>query len=92
MSARLKEQDPLIKLIRSFIIDNHDGVLSMTVEEAFATATTLVAEHAGADPADGQTRLQRYAPQVHRMFCPLDLTRALHEVRRRRAAHELRAS
>lgn len=76
----LKEQDPLIELIREWImapVDESAG-LHLSVTEVFHVVGEMIAEHA-ANP-DG-SRLKKYLPRVRKIFLPLDLSRAANEVR-----------
>jgi len=74
-SSRLKEQDELIQLIRSYICDPHDT--SMTVEEAFEAVQILLDEHY--KDSTHFLRLRRLCPSIGKLFCRMNIIEALHE-------------
>lgn len=76
----LKEQDPMIELIREWImapVDESAG-LHLTVPEVFRVVEDMIAEHVVSPES---SRLKKYLPRVKKIFLPLDLTRAAKEVR-----------
>lgn len=76
----LKEQDPMIELIREWImapVDESAG-LHLSVTEVFHVVEEMIAEHVG-NPEG--SRLKKYLPRIKEIFLPLDLTRAAKEVR-----------
>lgn len=76
----LKEQDPMIELIREWImapVDESAG-LHLSILEVFQVMQDMIAEHV-ADP-NGASRLKKYLPNIKTIFLPLDLTRAVKEV------------
>lgn len=75
MSAtRLKEQDELIQLIRTYICDPHE--MPMTVEQAFEAVAALLEQH---HLSPETSRLRRLCPHVGKVFLKLDLLSALDE-------------
>lgn len=76
----LKEQDPMIELIREWImapVDESAG-LHLSVTEVFHVVEEMIAEHV--ENPEG-SRLKKYLPRIKKIFLPLDLTRAAKEVR-----------
>ncbi|KAJ0409276.1 hypothetical protein P43SY_006773 [Pythium insidiosum] len=74
----LKEQDPMIELIREWImspVDESAG-LHLTVMEVFQVVQDMITEHV-ANPEG--SRLKKYLPNVKKIFMPLDLVRAVKE-------------
>jgi len=77
----LKEQDPLIELIREWImapVDESAG-LHLTILEAFQLIEDMIREHVE-NPHN--SRLKKYIPKVRSMFMPLELMEAVHQVDR----------
>lgn len=74
----LKEQDPLIELIREWImapVDESAG-LHLSVLEVFQVVQDMIAEHV---ESPENSRLKKYLPKIKKIFLPLDLTRAARE-------------
>ncbi|DAZ96401.1 TPA: hypothetical protein N0F65_012482 [Lagenidium giganteum] len=74
----LKEQDPMIELIREWImspVDESAG-LHLSVLEVFQVVEEMIAEHV---TSPENSRLKKYLPKVKKIFLPLELTRAVHE-------------
>ncbi|OQR95712.1 IMP-specific 5'-nucleotidase [Thraustotheca clavata] len=70
----LKEEDPLIELIREWImapIDESAG-LQLTIMEVFALVEEMINEHVTGGP-----RLKKYIPKVRSIFVPLRLMDAV---------------
>lgn len=74
----LKEQDPMIELIRELIISPvaETAGLHLSVPEVFQLVQEMIAEHV-VDPEN--SRLKKMLPTVKKIFLPLDLVRALTE-------------
>jgi IMP and pyridine-specific 5'-nucleotidase len=74
----LKEEDPMIELIRDWIIRPHDlsAGLQLSVLEVFQVIQDMIAEHV-MDADD--SRLRKLLPSINRIFLPLDLVRAVKE-------------
>uniref|UniRef100_K3X834 IMP-specific 5'-nucleotidase 1 n=1 Tax=Globisporangium ultimum (strain ATCC 200006 / CBS 805.95 / DAOM BR144) TaxID=431595 RepID=K3X834_GLOUD len=74
----LKEQDPMIELIREWImapVDESAG-LHLSVAEVFQVVQDMIAEHVVSPET---SRLKKYLPRIKKIFLPLDLTRAAKE-------------
>lgn len=71
----LKEQDPMIELLREWIMAPVDDAseLRVSVLQAFSYMSELLAEHV-ASPE--RSRLLKFLPKLKKIFLPLDLTRA----------------
>ncbi|ETV66923.1 hypothetical protein, variant [Aphanomyces astaci] len=73
----LKEEDPLIELIREWImapIDESAG-LQLSTLEVFTLVEDMINEHVKLPHG---SRLKKYIPKVKRMFMPLNLMDAVH--------------
>ncbi|EQC29746.1 hypothetical protein SDRG_12518 [Saprolegnia diclina VS20] len=73
----LKEEDPLIELIREWImapIDESAG-LQLTIMEVFTLVEEMINEHV-LEPHG--SRLRKYIPKVRRIFAPMKLMDAVH--------------
>ncbi|RHY40457.1 hypothetical protein DYB38_002905 [Aphanomyces astaci] len=73
----LKEEDPLIELIREWImapIDESAG-LQLSTLEVFTLVEDMINEHVKIPHG---SRLKKYIPKVKRMFMPLNLMDAVH--------------
>lgn len=57
MLGRLKEQDALITLIRTLILEPQDDLVTMTVVEAVGMVQTMIEEHVACPTA---SRLRKY--------------------------------
>jgi IMP and pyridine-specific 5'-nucleotidase len=71
----LKEQDPMIELLREWIMAPVDDTseLRVSVLQAFGYMSELISEHV-ASPE--RSRLLKFLPKLKKIFLPLDLTRA----------------
>ncbi|KUF93526.1 IMP-specific 5'-nucleotidase 1 [Phytophthora nicotianae] len=71
----LKEQDPMIELLREWIMSpvGDQQELRVSVLEVFSYMSELMAEHAE-NPE--RSRLKKFLPHLKKIFLPLDLTRA----------------
>ncbi|KAG7392018.1 IMP 5'-nucleotidase [Phytophthora pseudosyringae] len=71
----LKEQDPMIELLREWILSpvGDQQELRVSVLEVFRFMSELIAEHV-ASPE--RSRLRKFLPNLSKLFLPLDLTRA----------------
>ncbi|KAG6958708.1 hypothetical protein JG688_00010398 [Phytophthora aleatoria] len=71
----LKEQDPMIELLREWIMSpvGDQQELRVSVLEVFRYMSELMSEHAE-NPE--RSRLRKFLPHLKKMFLPLDLTRA----------------
>jgi IMP and pyridine-specific 5'-nucleotidase len=75
----LKEQDPMIELIREWIMSPLDesAGLHLSILEVFHVVEEMIAEHVRNSE---NSRLKKYLPQIKRVFLPLELKRAAQEV------------
>ncbi|KAG6611105.1 IMP-specific 5'-nucleotidase [Phytophthora cinnamomi] len=71
----LKEQDPMIELLREWIMSPVDdgAELRVSVLEVFRFTSELIAEHV---ESPEHSRLRKFLPRLRKLFLPLDLTRA----------------
>ncbi|KAE9030890.1 hypothetical protein PR002_g9774 [Phytophthora rubi] len=71
----LKEQDPMIELLREWIMSPVDdgAELRVSVLEVFRFMSELIAEHV---ESPSHSRLLKFLPRLKKLFLPLDLTRA----------------
>ncbi|OWZ20209.1 IMP-specific 5'-nucleotidase [Phytophthora megakarya] len=71
----LKEQDPMIELLREWIMSpvGDSQELHVSVLEVFRFMSELIAEHVD-NPE--RSRLKKFLPNLRKLFLPLDLTRA----------------
>ncbi|KAF1773985.1 hypothetical protein JG687_00011427 [Phytophthora cactorum] len=71
----LKEQDPMIELLREWIMSpvGDQQELRVSVLEVFRYMSELMSEHA---ESPERSRLRKFLPHLKKIFLPLDLTRA----------------
>ncbi|KAH7482376.1 hypothetical protein PRIC1_006765 [Phytophthora ramorum] len=71
----LKEQDPMIELLREWIMAPVDdsAELRVSVLQVFRFMSELIAEHVASSQ---RSRLLKFLPNLKKLFLPLDLTRA----------------
>ncbi|KAL3660310.1 hypothetical protein V7S43_014837 [Phytophthora oleae] len=71
----LKEQDPMIELLREWIMSpvGDQQELRVSVLEVFRFMSELIAEHV---ESPERSRLKKFLPNLKKIFLPLDLTRA----------------
>lgn len=75
----LKEEDPMIELIREWIIKPLDvsSGLHLSVLEVFGVFDRMIADHVRRPE---NSDLKRLLPSIKKIFVPVDLTRAAKEV------------
>ncbi|CAH0485831.1 unnamed protein product [Peronospora farinosa] len=71
----LKEQDPMIELLRKWIISSMDESIELRVSvlKVFRFMSDLISEHI---ENSQQSRLHKFLPKSTKLFLPLDLIRA----------------